>query len=64
MLLAYVELHLSLSNCIKVAQVENPQLSKIIKEILKGKSKDFKVDKNSVPWFQDHLCVLDMENLR
>ena len=36
----------------------------MVEEIQKGKSSDFKVNENVVHWFQDQLCVLDVENIR
>ena len=35
-----------------------------MEEVKKGKASEFKVDGSDVLWYQDHLCVLDVEKLR
>ena len=47
-MLAHVKLHSSMLECIKFAQVEDPQLCKMIEEVKNGKVNDFKVDVNGV----------------
>ena len=49
---------------VKVAQRRDPQLQKIMLDVLQGQSRDFVIDSEGTLCLGTRLCVLDVDELR
>ena len=63
-LLAYIQAQSSLIEQIKAIQYEDPKLCKLMDDICNRKESEFYLDQAGVLRCDNHLCVLDVSDLK